>query len=105
MSQKFPTFLELTEYIIEHPRATICELRDKFNQHGDDVVISKIKKKSNQKKVLAYAINGDFFKYLQSFIKECKYVDVDIENMARRISDSTSYNGPGEFIPYVLSIK
>lgn len=101
MAQKFPTFLELKEYIIEHPRATICELRDKFNQHGDDTFI---KETFNKTIVSAYDINGDFFKYLQNFMKE-EYVDVDIENMAHRISDSTSYNGPGEFIPYVLSIK
>ena len=99
----FPTFLELKEYIIEHPRATICELRDKFKQNGDDVISIK-KNNSNQKHVLAYAINGDFFEYLKSFMKE-EYVDINIEDMACLISDSTIYEGPGILSPIVLSIK
>ena len=103
MAQNFPTFLELKEYIIEHPRATICELRDKFNQQGDDVISIK-KKNTNQKQVLAYAINGDFFEYLQSFMKE-EYVDINTDNMACLISDSTIYEGPEQLLPIVLSIK
>ena len=54
--------------------------------------------------VLAYGINKEFFRHLRKFMKK-EYVKCDCDIMACAISDKTRYNGPGEFIPIVLSIK
>ena len=95
--QQFPTFVALKNFILENPKSTICEIRDKFEQHGDDVVI-------NKEMVLAYNINGDFYGYLQNFMKQ-DYVLCDVDKMACLISDNHIYTGPGQFLPIVLSIK
>ena len=58
----------------------------------------------NKQQILAYGINSEFFKYLQSFMKE-DYVICESDMLACRISDSTFYTGKGEFIPIVLSIR
>ena len=100
----FPTFLELKRFINENPQATICEIRDKFNQHGEDVISINKPKCKNKELVLAYGINSDFFKYLQTFMKE-DYVICETDYMACLISDKTRYIGKGEFLPIVLSIK
>jgi len=97
MTQALPTFAELTHFIYQHPRATICEIRDEFNQKGDSFITIK-------KQVIAYGINSEFFDHLQEFMKE-DYVECDIDHMACLISDNTRYNGPGKFLPVVLSIK
>jgi len=100
----FPSFLEIKEFIEENPRSTICEIRDKFNQSGEDI-ISQLKPNCKQKQlILAFNINSDFFAYLQQFIKE-DYVLCDVDPMACLISDSQIYKGPGEFLPIILSIK
>tara|TARA_B100000900_G_C20545964_1_gene702536 strand:+ start:99 stop:458 length:360 start_codon:yes stop_codon:yes gene_type:complete len=102
--QSFPTFSELKKFIEENPKATICEIRNEFKQEGEDVV--SIKKPNCKKKelIVAYSINGEFYRYLQSFMKE-EYVICDSDHMACLISDDTRYIGPGEFFPIVLSIK
>ena len=104
MEQTFPTYLELKQYIKENPQATICEIRDKFNQQGETVISIKKPNCKNKELVLAYDINSDFFKYLQTFMKE-DYVICGTDNMACLISDKTLYTGKGEFLPIVLSIK
>ncbi len=103
MEQVFPSFLELKEFIKERPEATICEIRDHFNQQGDDIV--GVLKPGCKKKmwVLAYGINEKFFEHLQEFIKE-PYVVCGTDMLACRISDKTMYRGPGEFLPLILSI-
>ena len=104
MENIFPSFLELKNFIINNQKATICEIRDNFNQKGDIIVsINKPNCKKKQQ-ILAYDINPSFFKYLQEFIKE-DYVLCESNMNACLISDPTIYNGPGEFIPIVLSIK
>ena len=103
-AQTFPTYRELKKFIIEHPWATICEIRDKFKQNGEQTISIKKPGCKNKQLILAYGINADFFNYLQKFIKE-DYVICKTDNMACCISDSTYYNGPGEFLPIVLSIK
>jgi hypothetical protein len=100
----FPTFSELKQFIIERPRASICEIRDKFNQRGDDIIMQKKENCKKKMEVLAYGINADFFEYLQEFIKE-GYVVCELDMLACRITDSTRYIGEGEFLPIVLSIK
>lgn len=102
--QSFPTYLELKQFIMKHPLATICEIRDKFKQNGDETISIKKPGCKNKQLILAHGINADFFKYLQTFIKE-DYVICKTDTMACRISDSSYYNGPGEFLPVVLSIK
>jgi hypothetical protein len=97
MEQSLPTFAELTHFIYQNPRATICQIRDEFNQKGDSYITIK-------KEVIAYGINSEFFYHLQEFMKE-DYVQCDTDYMACRISDSTRYTGPGKFLPVVLSIK
>jgi len=100
----FPSFSVLREFIRENPKASICEIRDEFNQCGDDVV-SRHKPGCSQKQlVLAYGINGEFFRYLQSFIKE-EDVVVDADHVSCMVSDNTLYTGPGEFVPILLSIN
>jgi len=101
---EFPTYLELKQFIKNNQKATVCEIRDKFNQSGDSV-ISIIKPNCTKKKiVLAYSINGLFFQYLQEFMKE-DYVICDTDHMACLISDQTKYIGSDEFLPLVLSIN
>jgi len=104
MEQSFPTFLELKKFIQDNPEATICEIRDKFNQTGEAVISIKKDKCKNKELVLAYGINSDFFEYLQTFIKE-DYVICRTDIIACRISDRTWYTGKGEFLPITLSIK
>ena len=107
MEHSFPTFLELKQFITYNSQATICEIRDKFEQHGDVVVTRLTRLKPNCKKkemVLAYNINGDFFEYLQNFMKQ-DYVLCGVDKMACLISDNHIYTGPGQFLPIVLSIK
>ena len=102
--QEFPSFDELKNFLLENPRATICEIRDKFEQHGD-VVVSRLKPNCKNKEiVLAYNINADFFQYLHTFMQQ-DYVHCDIDRMACIISDNHIYTGPGEFLPIVLSVK
>ena len=102
--QQFPTFVALKNFILENPKSTICEIRDKFEQHGDDVVTRLKPNCKNKEMVLAYNINGDFFGYLQNFMKQ-DYVLCDVDKMACLISDNHIYTGPGQFLPIVLSIK
>jgi len=104
MSNIYPSFLELKTFISEHPESTICEIRDKFNQKGDDIILKPKPGCIEKNLVLAYDIKADFFRYLQTFIKE-KYVECKPSAMACRISDDAPYDGPDEFIPIVLSIK
>lgn len=104
MAQTFPTFSELKQFIKENPQTTICEIRDKFNQQGESVISIKKPNCKNKELVLAYGINGDFFQYLQTFMKE-DYVICDTNHMSCLISDKTRYIGKGEFLPIILSIK
>ena len=92
-----PTFDELKQFIRARPEATICEIRDKFGQKGDSII-------STKQYVLAYSIKSEFWRHLQEFMKQ-PYVTVDLNMLACRISDSTRYVGPGQFLPIVLSIK
>ena len=94
----FPTFLELKQFIEENKKATICEIRDKFNQKGVDVIINK------QKEILAYSIDKEFFFYLKTFIEE-DYVVCTSDIMVCLFADSTQYAGEGKFQPIVLSIQ
>ena len=108
MPLPFPTFPELKDFIIKHPGATICEIRDHFHQQGEDIVSIKSplpfgKSKKIVKCILAYGIDGAFYTHLTAFIRE-KYVKVEANEMACRISDATIYIGPGKFIPTILSI-
>ena len=93
MENSFPTFEQLKQYIRGHPAATICEIRDNFDQRGDSVIsITKPKCKKKQL-ILAFDINADFFAYLQSFMRE-DYVptddlsDEDVEAALLRILDA-----------------
>ncbi len=104
MEQTFPTFLELKQFIEDNPRATICEIRDKFHQQGDSVITIKKPECKNKELVLAYDINSDFFTYLRTFMKE-DYVICGTDHMACLISDKTRYTGKEEFYPIILSIK
>ena len=97
MAQPLPSFAELSDFIYQNPRATICQIRDKFNQKGDSYI-------TIMNEVIAYGINSEFFEYLQEYMKE-DYVQCDIDYMACRISDNTRWAGPGKFLPVVLSIK
>lgn len=101
---QYPTHEELCKFIIENPKSTICEIRDKFEQYGDDII--SIPKPNCQEKqlILAFNIQSNFFKYLQTFMKE-DYVLTGTDHMACAISDKEIYRGPGEFLPIVLSIK
>lgn len=101
MENTYPTFLELKEFIKKNPQTTICDIRDKYNQKGD-IVISMIKPEKKKEYILAYGINSDFFRYLQTFIKE-DYVKCELNNIVC-LMDSTTYIGKGEFMPIVLSI-
>ena len=92
MAQPYPTFLEIKQFIKDNPRVTICEIRDKFNQRGEAIISIKKPKCKNKELILAYGINSDFFKYLQTFMKE-DYVICGTDNMACIISDSTTYTG------------
>jgi hypothetical protein len=102
MSQN-PSFKQLKEFIKKNPKATICEIRDKFNKQGSSVCSVK-DPNSNKELVLAYAIDRHFWTYLQNFMKE-DYVICSPDMMACLISDKTRYTGPGEFVPITLSIN
>lgn len=105
MEQNFPTFLELKQFIYEHPKSTICAIRDNFNQIGDAVIIIKKPTCKNKEFVLAYNINSEFWKYLYTFMKE-EYVKCEEDRLAERIiTDEKKYTGQGEIFPIVLSIK
>jgi len=105
MEQNFPTFLELKQFISEHPKSTICAIRDKFNQIGDAVIIIKKPTCKNKEFVLAYNINREFWKYLYTFMKE-DYVKCEEDRVVDLIiTDEKKYIGQGEFFPIVLSIK
>ena len=104
MEQNFPTFSELKEFINEHPKATICEISDRFKQNGEDVIAIKKPNCKKKKLILAFNIKSDFFEYLQTFIKE-EYVICQEDFMACLISDRHRYTGSEEFCPIVLSIK
>jgi hypothetical protein len=104
METEYPTFAELKQFIKENKKTTICEIRDKYNQKGESIICINKPKCKNKLQVLAYGINSEFFKYLQTFMKE-DYVICESDMLACRISDSTIYIGKGEFIPIVLSIK
>ena len=93
----FPTMLELKEYVRANHRATICGLRDAFEQDGDGIV----RKKSGM--VLAYGINLDFYKHLLAFMEE-DYVICSVDMAICNASDNTRYTGHGVFLPLVLSI-
>ena len=101
MSSPFPSFLELRAFITMKPRATICEIRDHFNQVGDNIVETIIDRK---KYVVAHSINGKFYNYLQDFMKEDDVI-VEEDMIASLISDKTRYKGPVSFLPIILSIK
>ena len=100
----FPSFSALRDFIHKNPKVSICEIRDEFNQCGDDVVTRPKPECSQKQLVLAYGINGEFFRYLQTFIKEDDVI-VDTDHMSCMVSDKTMYVGPGEFVPILLSIK
>ena len=85
----FPTFLEIKDFILNHQRATICEIRDHFNQKGDDVIFSANPDCKKKVFVLAYGINGDFFDHLRDFMKQ-DYVILGTHIWACRISDNTN---------------
>jgi len=104
MTTTYPSFTELKQFIKENKKATICEIRDKYNQKGETIICINKPNCKNKQQILAYGINSEFFKYLQSFMKE-DYVICESDMLACRISDSTIYTGKGEFIPIVLSIK
>lgn len=104
MKQTFPTHLELKHFIKENPCTTICEIRDKFKQNGEDIISITKPECKNKQLILAYGINSNFFRYLQTFMKE-DYVICKSDKMACYISDSTAYIGPGELLPVVLSIR
>ena len=104
MAQPFPSFRELREFITNNEGATICEIRNHFNQRGNVVVTRPKPKCKNKQLVLAYGINGDFYTHLTNFMKEDDVI-VDQNLLACRISDSTMYIGPGEFLPIFLFIK
>tara|TARA_B100000131_G_scaffold314449_1_gene351294 strand:- start:157 stop:474 length:318 start_codon:yes stop_codon:yes gene_type:complete len=101
----YPTYSKLKEFI-KSPR-TICEIRDKFNQKYDSNIIERPKPGCKVKTcVLAYDINPDFFRYLQSFMKldevicypdmlHCIMVD-------ECIFKSNKFK---EFIPIILCLK
>ncbi len=97
----FPSFEEIKEFIKNNEKATICEIRDKFNQQGDDIVSMMI---NNKEYVLAYGINAPFFNYLQEFMKN-DYVECNEDVLCCLISDSTKYVGDEQFLPMVLSIN
>jgi energy-converting hydrogenase Eha subunit F len=101
---KLPTFEQIRGFILSHQDATVCEIRDHFNQKGNSIM-SRLKPGCKKKElVLAYGINGDFFTHLQNFMKQ-DYVTARSNPLACLISDSTIYTGPGEFVPIVLSVK
>lgn len=97
MALPLPSFAELTHYIYQNQRATICQIRDNFNQKGDSYITIK-------KQVIAYDINSEFFDHLRDFMKE-DYVECDSDPLACLTSDDTRWTGPGKFLPLVLSIK
>ena len=97
----FPNFNELKEFIKNNQKATICEIRDKFNQKGEDIVSIM---NGNKKCDLAYSINAPFFEHLQEFMKN-DYVIVQEDALCCLVSDKTKYIGKGHFLPIVLSIK
>ena len=37
LNSTFPSYEDLKEFIKQNPRATICEIRDNFNQKGEDI--------------------------------------------------------------------
>lgn len=102
-STNFPTFEQIREFILSHQGATVCEIRNHFNQKGDDVMGRLKPGCKNKNIILAYGINGEFFRHLQNFIKQ-DYVTADSSAMACLVSDDTRYVGPGEFIPIILSV-
>lgn len=104
MTTEYPTFAELKQFIKENSKATICEIRDRYNQKGESIISINKPNCKNKQQIIAYGINSEFFTYLQTFMKE-DYVICESDMLACRISDSTIYTGKGEFIPIVLSIK
>ena len=97
MAQSLPSFAELTHYIYQNPRATICQIRDNFNQKGDfHITVGK--------RVIGWGMNSEFCDQLQEFMKE-DYVQWDTDSLACFISNNTRWTGPGKFLPLVLSIK
>lgn len=101
MTQSFPSFEELKEFIKKNQHATILEICKKFGQLGDSVISTM---DGRTELVLAYGVNREFFEYLQSFMKE-EYVQCNEDPFACLISDDTRYVGKGKFLPITLSIN
>ena len=99
-----PSFDEIKQFIIERPWATICEIRDKFNQKGE-FSCGYLKEGCKTKmEIYAYGATEQFGPHILEFIKQ-DYVELDIDPLASLQSDSTRYRGPDEFVPIVISIK
>jgi len=84
---KYPSFNQLREFIEAHPRTSVCEIRNHFNQRGNDIISLTITKHKN----------GEFFTYLFTFLKQ-DYVIWDNY-------DSSIYPSDGKFGPLVFSIE
>ncbi len=103
-SMNFPSYDEIREFIIDHDGATICQIRDHFNQGGDSE-ITMLKPNCKKKKyLLAWNINEDFFHYLQDFMKQ-EYVKVEESMLFHLITGSELCRSSDTFLPIVLSIK
>jgi hypothetical protein len=98
LDRNFPTYLELKQFIEAKQKATICTIRDLFNQKGEDTIYN------SQNQVLAYSINSEFFMYLKTFIEQ-DYVVCRSDIIACLLQDSTEYDGQENFVPIVLSIR
>ncbi len=98
---EYPSFDEIKKFVETNPRATINEIKDEFDQHGDAVCSVW---KGDKKLVLSFGIDEGFWNHLTHFIEQ-EYVEVDEDAFACCISDKQRYVGEGEFIPIVLSIK
>jgi hypothetical protein len=99
----FPSFEEISEFIRNEGEVTFLNLRDKFNQHGENTICFPTY--DGEEVVVAYNINGEFFKYLQEFIRKNNVgTREDMSVIKRR--DPTLYSGDrGKFYPVVLYMK
>lgn len=102
-NNEFPSFSELKVFVTNHPRSSVCEIRDHFNQQGDDTITIPKEGCKFKRRVVAYAIRADFYSHLKEFIKK-DYIKLDLCRMSCMVSDSTIYHGKHEFLPVLLTV-
>ena len=97
----FPTYDEIKQFIIDKPRATVCEIRDRFDQRGNHWGVTEFR---GEECLVAYGINGDFYTYLLKFLKQdCVEWDGSLLDCA--VSDSTRPPPGIKFLPLVFTIR